>query len=277
MAELEQQRAGRAARGRRRQRAAGRRRASTAIKGPQFTTTKWQPRRPEARVKRRRRIPSHGAGPLEQEVFTYLAHDESLRRHQRQIAAGRPALKKQVRVNGAKTWQPGSTKAKPVFHGGASRRGPPQAVPSTPTASRPSSAAWRPALKQVTVNGTRTWQSGIAKAKPVFHGGASRHSPPQAASNPPTLKWSRTPLARNIGKAEKARFKKGSPAPLAPKHPYVVRKPTKMAHTDALGRPLADAALDMVDRMVTSSRSKIRSRGRCGRRTPTTSSRCACS
>ena len=110
---------------------------SKAIKGPQFAACNWEPRRPEARVKRRRRIPSHGAGPLEQEVFTYLARDESLRRQTQKHGAARRTALKQVMVNGARTWQSGVTKARPVFHGRASWRGPPQAVSRSPTSSRP--------------------------------------------------------------------------------------------------------------------------------------------
>ena len=66
---------------------------SKAIKGPRLATCQWvwEPREPEARVKRRRRIPSHGAGPLEQEVFSYPAGNDSLRRLLSTFAKSAPA------------------------------------------------------------------------------------------------------------------------------------------------------------------------------------------
>ena len=63
--------------------------------------------------------------------------------------------------------------------------------------------------------------------------------------------------AQQVTIAEKDRFCNTSPAAMkeAPRRVYivVVRKPAQQVHCDALGRPLAPVALDMVDRMVAAS------------------------
>ena len=80
-------------------RASGSKKAGAAA-GPLLATRQWDPRKPDTRVKRRRLIPSHGAGPLEQEVLSYAANNDSLRRQlQKQGAAGRAALAP-VTING---------------------------------------------------------------------------------------------------------------------------------------------------------------------------------
>ena len=94
----------------------------------------------------------------------------------------------------------------------------------------------------------------MKRERPVNHGGAARKGAAQAVVTSPRSR-PRTPLARNRSKVEKAQFIHGAPATMlqAPKRTYIVRK---LAHCDAPGRPLADVALDMVDRMVASSLKK---------------------